>query len=644
MANYFFGSNLIENLTTGMYTNSLVIFREYIQNSCDAIDKARADFLAADEDKIEITIDRDARRITIEDNGTGISVLDFKATLTSIAASDKSLVNDRGFRGIGRLCGVAYCRELSFTSTARGENIQSKMTVDAEKLRSNFYGKEKIKASDALDESITFSTTAYDEPDEHFFRVELIDIVDTNEDLLDVEKVREYLSFVAPVDYSTQLYYQTQIYEHAKSLNFKIAKYKILVNGEEVVKNYKTNFKTTHNGSDEIFGVEFHDFFDAENNLIAWSWIGLSKFKGVIDQTSGTPDNLMRGIRLRAGNIQIGDAEALKHLFNEARGTNYFIGEVHAVDKNLIPNGRRDYFVENESCKVFEEKLREYFKKLYEIYHIASDIRGLRKKIDAPAEVERDFNDGVSLFKTRAELNTELTRLKKIAASAEKKISSMRQEAEEDKESPRSRVVLRMTDDKVNPPPVNLYRRLRKQNLSPCRAGRETNENSTARLKISSSAIRNSPAKLSFARFKRSSPNEPPRFACGAELEKQISAREFDEARHLLPRNLQGRRAILQGRHENFWRAAVARRIFCRQRRPRKSFCTRRERCRSKILAARKTSAGVREERKNFSARLPARGRFFLRVRAEKTSSTVQERRLPDVRHNLRQLSVHVLF
>lgn len=453
MANYFFGSNLIENLTTGMYTNSLVIFREYIQNSTDALDKARADFLAADEGKIEITIDRAARRITIEDNGTGIPVFDFKSKLTSIAASDKNLDNDRGFRGIGRLCGIAYCRELRFTSTARGESIQATMTVDAEKLREKFYGKEKIKASDALDDSITFSTVNLDNSDEHFFRVELIDIVDTNEDLLDVKKVREYLSFVAPVDYSPQLYYQTQIYEHAESLNFRIAEYKILVNGEPVVKNYKTDFKTTHNGSDEIFGVEFHDFFDAENNLIAWSWIGLSNFKGVIDQTGGTPDNLMRGIRLRAGNIQIGDAEALKHLFNEARGTNYFIGEVHAVDKDLIPNGRRDYFVENESCKAFEAALKKYFEELHKIYHVASDIRGLQKKIDAPAEAARDFNDGVSLFKTRGELNTELARLNKIAESAEKKISDMRQDATKDEASPLSRVVLRMTDKKVNPPP-----------------------------------------------------------------------------------------------------------------------------------------------------------------------------------------------
>ncbi|MBR0260927.1 MAG: ATP-binding protein [Selenomonadaceae bacterium] len=466
MANYVFGANLIENLTTGMYQNPLVIFREYIQNSCDAIDKARADeILAADEGSIEITIDKDARRITIEDNGTGIPVLDFKPTLTSIAASDKNLESNRGFRGIGRLCGVAYCKELRFTSTAKDEVVQSTMIINAENMCKKFYGKEKIKAEDLLDESINFPKVSVADPDEHFFRVELIDIVDTNNDLLDKEKVREYLSFVAPVDYKNSLGFkglQNKILEHAAKLNFKIAGYKILVDGEHLYKPYKSNFKTTHNGADEIFDIDFRDFYDDEKNLIAWSWIGLSKFKGVIDQTSGTPDNLMRGIRLRAGNIQIGDQEALKHLFSEARGTNYFIGEVHAVDKNLIPNGRRDYFVENKACNTFEGELRKYFDELYKIYHAASDIRGFQKRISAPAEAVQDFQQGRSIFKNQAELNSELAKLNKIATTAENKIESVRKEAEQNPDSALSRVVLRMTENKI-PPPVNMIRNKRKQ-------------------------------------------------------------------------------------------------------------------------------------------------------------------------------------
>ena len=33
------GKNILGNLTTGMYGKSVVIYREYIQNSCDQIDR-----------------------------------------------------------------------------------------------------------------------------------------------------------------------------------------------------------------------------------------------------------------------------------------------------------------------------------------------------------------------------------------------------------------------------------------------------------------------------------------------------------------------------------------------------------------------------------------------------------------------------
>lgn len=34
------GKNILDNLTTGMYADSKVIYREYIQNACDQIDLA----------------------------------------------------------------------------------------------------------------------------------------------------------------------------------------------------------------------------------------------------------------------------------------------------------------------------------------------------------------------------------------------------------------------------------------------------------------------------------------------------------------------------------------------------------------------------------------------------------------------------
>lgn len=485
------GVNIVEIVTKGLYTNSLDIFREYIQNSCDAIDDAiEAGILAEGDGKITIELDAAARRITIEDNGMGIPTRYFERTMSKIGNSDKTLKTDRGFRGIGRLCGLAYCREARFSSTAVGEPKLSVITIDAERLRKEFFSDNKHSAEYVLRDVMTFSkeTCAVDE---HFFRVELINIVDTNNALLDVEKVRDYLSFTAPVTYSSNFYYQSEIYKHAAALNFKITEYKIEVNGEPVVKNYKTNVQTRM-GKDEIFGVEFRDFKDDADNLIAWSWIGLSNFKGVLDQKEGTADNKMRGIRLRSGNIQIGNDTALQHLFAETRGTTYFIGEVHTVDTNLRPNSRRDYFEENEACNALEGALKNYFKELHTIYKTASDVRSAYKAINAPAEAEAEFKKQSAPYRKshQAEHDMELAKLDKAAKDAEKKITSIRQSAEQAPETPLSTVVLRMTENKIitPPPPVNLCSRLINQSrlisLSRRQIGRGNSATFIGRLKV----------------------------------------------------------------------------------------------------------------------------------------------------------------
>jgi molecular chaperone HtpG len=134
---YVFGANIIENLTTGMYQDSKVIYREYIQNACDQIDKAVAEgLLQANEGKIEIWLEPQSNRtVVIRDNATGIPEENFRRALGNVADSDKKIGKDKGFRGIGRLCGLAYCEELVFESKVKGESTISIMRCNAKEMR-----------------------------------------------------------------------------------------------------------------------------------------------------------------------------------------------------------------------------------------------------------------------------------------------------------------------------------------------------------------------------------------------------------------------------------------------------------------------------------------------------------------------------
>jgi hypothetical protein len=441
MAEYAFGANIIENLTTGMYQDSKVIYREYIQNACDQIDKAEqlgileprnlnSKYPDLGQGIVNIWLKPEKRYIVIEDNATGIKATDFQRILGNIADSDKIMGQDKGFRGIGRLCGLAYCKQLVFTSRWVGEDIVSIMSCDARKMRDMINEAntkvQKHLAVDVLDAMIQFSTRPVNQSDEeHFFRVELIDINDENEELFggrdddNLEQLTDYLSFVAPVPYQGNFIFRSEIYVHAKDLNLRIDEYNIKINGEQVFKKYKTHLKTG-NGQDDVFGVEFHDFYADDNSLLGWMWFGKTSFKAAIKE-----DEISRGLRLRKENIQIGEDDTLRDMFTREaskRGNNYFIGEIFAVSRELIPNSQRAYFNENPVRIDFEHKLKDYFNNtLYYIYYEGSDINSSIKKINAYIEKASEFKkkEAQGSFLTTEEYQREQEMLKTKEQDAE---------------------------------------------------------------------------------------------------------------------------------------------------------------------------------------------------------------------------------
>ena len=121
-----------------MYVDPLAIYREYIQNAADAIDEARVTNLlgAKENGQVEIDIDLEQRSVRVRDNGTGIPAAEFENRMTSFGASAKRGTNARGFRGVGRLSGLAYCQELIFRSRNVGEAQVSELRWDCRKAKS----------------------------------------------------------------------------------------------------------------------------------------------------------------------------------------------------------------------------------------------------------------------------------------------------------------------------------------------------------------------------------------------------------------------------------------------------------------------------------------------------------------------------
>ena len=70
----------------------------------------------------------------------------------------------------------------------------------------------------------------------------------------------------------------------------------------------------------------------------AIGWIAHSSYLGALLQKPS-----IRCMRVRVGNVQIGDETVLDHLFSETRFNRWCVSEIHILDPRIVPNARRDY-------------------------------------------------------------------------------------------------------------------------------------------------------------------------------------------------------------------------------------------------------------------------------------------------------------
>ena len=98
------GKYAIESLTTGMYTDPFVIYREYIQNAADSIDEAiKSKTIDKSQTLIKVAIDSANRKIVIEDNGTGLKSASAYRVLSDIGNSQKIQGQNRGIHWVNTL-------------------------------------------------------------------------------------------------------------------------------------------------------------------------------------------------------------------------------------------------------------------------------------------------------------------------------------------------------------------------------------------------------------------------------------------------------------------------------------------------------------------------------------------------------------
>jgi molecular chaperone HtpG len=419
------GKDVIESLTTSMYDDPRFVYREYIQNSADAIDKARKTGLIAD-GNIHISIKTEKRKIEIEDDAIGIEKDKVVEVLKNIAQSTKQKGIDKGFRGIGRLGGLGYCNKLIFETSVKGETVKSIMIWDAKKLKEIIADRsQKEEASVVIDKVTTYKQET-ELAEKHYFKVILEEVA--NDILLDVKDIRQYLQMVAPVSFKKSIFSE-KIYSELKQENIKLDEYNTFVNAEQLFKGYNWYiYEGEENNKKkigEIFDIEFFSQKDKNEQPLFWGWYGIAEKNETLRKV-----NYSRGFRLRKANIQVGNDDTLQKLQRDRRFQFYFFGEVYALHSDLHPNARRDYFSENEVCKEFDVELKKFFyNTIAPLCQDSSATNSSLKKIETYNNLLTEFQQkekkGFISKDEKENLENEIEKKKKEAESATNKIATL---------------------------------------------------------------------------------------------------------------------------------------------------------------------------------------------------------------------------
>ena len=426
------GKYTLESLTTGMYSDPKIVYREYIQNSVDSLENAvRQGIIEQSSMRIDIIVSEENSRISIRDNGTGIKSSETQATLMNVGNSKKRNANNRGFRGIGRLGGMSYCDTLIFTTSYEGENCKTIVTFDCKTLKKLLVpGQyEDLSLSDVLGKITTIEVQP-EKTEKHYFIVEM-ENVSGSSDLLNIDAAKSYISQVAPLPYQTRHFiYISQLKEFLKDHGYDLEGFPIFVGEEEsdlepVYKPNKSRFRVDRNKKtvDEISSMAYFDV-TIDGELYALGWYGNCGWYGFLS------DREISGFRVRKGNILIGDCKTLNGIFKESRFNGWTQGEIFIVTDKLVPNARRDDFEQNEAYYQLIDTLStgvavDIARAIREASQTRNDpsmkvLKEMDKKIsEANAITSEGFNSSVDKDKLVEELETAVEKLKKTKVKDE---------------------------------------------------------------------------------------------------------------------------------------------------------------------------------------------------------------------------------
>lgn len=374
------GKDILELLSTSMYVDPMSMYREYIQNSADAIDLAQSAGLLHGPGSVGIRMDQSSRTVFIRDDGSGLGREQFVPQLTALGGSKKRGTRARGFRGVGRLAGLAFCQELIFRSRQDGEGTVHELRWDSREVRSLLRSSDNSSdLRDIVAKTIQTREVPGRNWPQRFFEIELRGMVRHRDDrLLNEELVAQYVGQVAPVPFAADFHFGDQIRSFLETHGVRLGTINLEIGGRGQIHRPHRNAMTMGKSGETQF-QELTTIYTPgrDGDVAAATWILHHDYRGALPSSS-----LVDGWRLRCGDIQVGDNTLLQPLFPEARFNSWCVAETHVLDPRILPNGRRDHFEQNSYYFDLTNHLTPHARDIAQRCRSSSIARNLARSIE----------------------------------------------------------------------------------------------------------------------------------------------------------------------------------------------------------------------------------------------------------------------
>ena len=380
------GREVCEIVTTGMYTDPLSFYREYIQNAVDAL----AEVGNLGEGTIKLAVDARERSVTMMDNGPGMEHGEAVRALVPVGDSGKRRGVDRGFRGIGRLSALAFADRVRFLTRREGDDVVTEVVWNGETLRERL--RDTRGAGEVIRACVGVREVDGGRYPAHFFEVRVEGVHRyVAGTVLNSVMVRDYVGEVCPVPMGTEFPFSQDV-EELLACDPSLASVSIVVNGrdEPITRPFGSEIKLSASKRDEF--TEFEPITIPAVGTTGHSaigWLTHSRYRGAVPRRAR-----IRGLRLRVGNIQVGGEGVFDFLFPESRFNRWCVGEIHVVDRRLVPNARRDYLEAGPHTRNLENHLRAVCRRIARRCRDASRGRLRERKVLSALQ---EADDGLQL-------------------------------------------------------------------------------------------------------------------------------------------------------------------------------------------------------------------------------------------------------